>query len=105
MWIIKNRVTGEYERKGTYYSKRDRFNRNAWNTLAHAKCHVACVGYDEWFMEADFIEITDEGPGKILPVSDYLREYYGKNKWASSRVKRRLGLLPEPPEEVNDDSR
>lgn len=98
MWIIKNRVTGEYERKGMS-KKRDKINRNAWNTLAQAKCHVVYGGFDEWFMEADFIEMTDDGLGKVLPVSEYLREYYSKDKWASTWIKRRLGLLPEPPKE------
>lgn len=96
MWIIKNRVTGEYERKGIN-SARDKFNRNAWGTLSQAKCHVACRGYEEWFMEADFVEVTEEGTGRIMPVSEYLREYYGKNKWTPAWIKRRLGLLPEPP--------
>lgn len=99
MWIIKNRVTGEYERKGTS-CKRDKFNRHAWDTLARAKCHVAYIGFDEWFMDADFIEVTEEGKGRVEPVIDYLREYYGATRPTYyKQIKIRLGLLPEPPEE------
>ena len=100
MWIIKNRVTGEYERKGQS-CKRDRFNRHAWDTLGRAKCHVAYIGFDEWFMDADFIEVTEEGTGRTEPVVDYLREYYGATRPSHYKeIKVKLGLLPEPPKEA-----
>ncbi len=98
MWIIKNRVTGEYERKGKH-GKRDKITRAAWGTLGQAKCHVANNGFDEWYMSADFIEVTEEGIGRIEPVSNYLCERYRK-KWNTPEwLKKRLGLLPEPPKE------
>ena len=93
MWIIKNRVTGEYDRKG-HSKQRNKVSRDAWNTLAHAKCHVADAGFDEWFLEADFIEITEEGIGRIEPVIDYLREHY-KTKRGHKNAKARLGILEE----------
>ena len=96
MWIIKNRVTGEYERKGQY-GKRDRVVRSAWGTLGQAKCHVANNGFDEWYMDADFVEISEPGNGcvRVEPVSDYLREYYGKKRFTPEWLKKRLGLLPK----------
>lgn len=94
MWVIKNRVTGEYDRKGMY-KKRDKINRSAWTKLSHAKCHVTLTGFSEWYMNADFIEMTDEGIGKVIPVSEYLREYYRNDKWAPKSILIRLGLHRE----------
>ncbi len=105
MWIIKNRVTGEYERKGMS-GKRDKVNRHAWDTLGRAKCHVVYTGrFDEWFLDADFIEVTEDGIGLVIPVSDYLREHYSDPRtirWMRDDEKNKLekyGLLPEPPKE------
>ena len=101
MWIIKNRVTGEYERKGMT-AKRDKVNRSAWGTLGQAKCHVVYGDvFDEWYMDADFIEVTEEGlSGKVEPVSEYIREHFRKKMpYVSKWVQDRLGLLPEPPKE------
>ena len=64
MWIIKNRVTGEYERKG-HGCKRDKVTRHAWDTLGRAKCHVVDNGFDKWYLDADFVEIDENGVGRI----------------------------------------
>lgn len=97
MWIIKNRVTGEYDTKGVG-RKRDKVNRHGWNTLGHAKCHVATVGFDEWYLDADFVEISEAGIGRIEPVSEYLIYHYENQPCRTSRVrhiKQRLGLWPK----------
>ena len=101
MWIIKNRVTGEYERKGMS-GKRDKITRSAWSNLGRAKCHVVYGEFDEWFMDADFIEMTDEGIGEVVPVIDYLREYYRGNRYAPEWVLMRLGLMQDPEKEDHD---
>lgn len=99
MWIIKNRVTGEYDRKGMT-AKRDKLNRAAWETLGQAKCHVVYNGFNEWYMDADFIEMTEEGLGAVEPVSEYLREHFRKKMpYVPFLVQLRLGLLSEPPKE------
>lgn len=90
MWIIKNRVTGEYDRKG-HSGKRNNITRHAWDTLGRAKCHVADVGFDEWFWDADFIEIDENGIGRVIPVSDYLRDHYNKKSIAYKRFIERFG--------------
>lgn len=97
MWIIKNRESGEYERKGQS-KKRDKVTRASWATLAHAKCHVVNSGFDEWFVAADFIEITEEGVGRIESVLEYMREYTRSDPWASKSRKKMLGMLPESQE-------
>lgn len=101
MWIIKNRVTGEYARKGMY-AKRDKVSRNAWGTLGQAQCHVIqCGVLDKWYMDADFIEITEEGlTGRIEPVSEYLNNHFRKKMpHVTKNVQMFLGWLPEPPKE------
>lgn len=102
MWIIKNRVTGEYERKGQS-KKRDKVSRAAWATLAHAKCHVCDSGFDKWFMDADFIEITEEGTGRVIPVVDYMRDHVRKSYRPSKYVKRMLGMLDEQQEDIGNE--
>ena len=93
MWIIKNRVTGEYDTKGQSH-KRDRVNRHGWATLGHAKCHVVNGGWDEWYLEADFLEITEDGVGRVVPVVDYLREYYKNSRYIPEKRKEQvLSLL------------
>lgn len=85
MYIIKNRVNGEYDRQGIYGGFH-KLKRGAWDRLAHARNHVlgklgASYGTTDpekfdWYMNADFIEITLDGKGEVIPVCDYLREYY-----------------------------
>ena len=98
MWLIKNRVTGEYDLKGLS-GKRSLVSRHAWETLARAKVHVSQNGFDEWYMNADFIEVTENGVRHVEPVQAYLKEYYNRksDRWNPRirDIKRRLGLLPE----------
>ena len=80
MWVIKNRVTGEYDSKGIS-EVRNKVVRAAWGTIGHAKshitnCHCHYNRFDKWYMDADFIEITENGVGRVEPVIDYLRGYY-----------------------------
>lgn len=84
MYIIKNRINGEYDRRGTHNTF-DKVKRGAWDKLSHAKCHVLNVlmsGYQvrpkafDWYIDADFIEINEDGVSKITPVIDYLRIYF-----------------------------
>lgn len=97
MWIIKNRVTGEYERKG-HGCKRDKVTRHAWDTLGRAKCHVVDHGFDKWYLDADFVEIDENGVGRIIPVVDYLRDHYTQKRRKSKRVMEALGLTWEDEE-------
>lgn len=104
MYIIKNRVTNEYDTKGIH-SGFHKMNRSAWDKLTHAKSHVVCkldsfsrpVGFMfDWYMNADFIEVSEYG-GTVskMPVSDYLREYYKnshKIKCLTEEQKNKLGL-------------
>ena len=104
MYIIKNRITNEYDTKGIYRGFH-RINRSAWDKLTHAKNHVLCKldsfsvpegSMFDWYMNADFIEISENGGAVAkMPVSDYLSEYY-KNSYKIRRLteeqKNRLGL-------------
>lgn len=104
MYIIKNRVNGEYDTKGIYGGFH-KVKRNAWDKLAHARNHVLYklnISYGKvdpetfnWYMNADFIEIGEDGAGVVIPVSDYLREYYKdsyKIVQLTEEQKNRLGL-------------
>ena len=103
MYIIKNRVNGEYDTKGIYGGFH-KIKRNAWDKLTHAKNHVVCkIGcfskpinsMFNWYMDADFIEIGENGVGAVIPVSDHLREYYKdsyKIRNLTQEQKDRLGL-------------
>lgn len=86
MYIIKNRVTGEYDRMG--HRPFDKIQRHAWSTLGQAKNHIAMrispnnnryPPEDElrWYCDADFIEITeDENSGtNLIPVVSYLQQF------------------------------
>ena len=89
MYIIKNRVSGEYDQKGigAVFCK---VKRSAWDKISHAKCHVTntldCGSSSRfnrifnWYMDADFIEISEDGVGVVIPVREYLHEYY-KNSY------------------------
>jgi hypothetical protein len=104
MYIIKNRVSNEYDTKGIYRGFHI-MNRCAWDKLSHAKNHVTYKlgsfsrpdgDMFDWYMNADFIEVSEHG-GTLakIPVSDYLREYY-KNSYKirllNEEQKKRLGL-------------
>lgn len=81
MYIIKNRITNEYDRKG--HKSFHPVSRDAWEKLAHAKNHVAmkCTWYGDfmnniqWYINADFLEIDETGIVSIVPVAEYLEEY------------------------------
>ena len=60
MYIIKNRITNEYDTKGIY-SGFHIMNRSAWDKLTHAKNHVTCKlgsfslpkgAMFDWYMKA-----------------------------------------------------
>lgn len=85
MWIIKNRMTNEYDTKGLS----QRFcpaERAAWTKLGSAKNHVINkVGNNyphhdilNWYCNADFINIgkDDSEYVEAFPVIEYLRKYY-----------------------------
>lgn len=83
MWIIKNRISGEYDSKGlgTNFSK---VNRSGWATIGHAKSHVAqklsnCNFL--WYMCADFIEFSESGTVNTIPVIGYLATYVNDKGW------------------------
>ena len=103
MFIIKNRVNDEYDRRGSY----DTFHkvkRGAWDKIGHAKNHVICRlerhdGIDHkafaWYLEADFIEIDETGGKLIIPVTDYLKDYFSESrklKWLTQDEKKAIGL-------------
>ena len=107
MFIIKNRVNGEYDRRGSYNTFH-KVKRGAWDKIGHAKNHVICrlesrsVDHEAlaWYLDADFIEIDETGGKLIIPVTDYLREYFSKSrklKYLTPGEKKMIGL------EVNDD--
>lgn len=82
MWIIKNRISGEYDRKGMG-STFDKVTTSAWDTLGHAKCHVSqkLIGSNFlWYLAADFVEVTENGVGRTVPVASYLATM-PKIKW------------------------
>lgn len=103
MYIVKNRITGEYDRRGSTdtFSK---VKRGAWDKISHVKCHVINVLLSyyfvdnkafDWYMNADFIEINENGIGKIIPVRDYLRDYFkdsGKIEYLTVEQRECLGL-------------
>lgn len=85
MWIIKNRVTNEYDTKGVS----QRFctaERAAWSKLGFAKTHVINKAGNhyphhnilKWYADADFINTgkDDTEHLEVFPVIEYLREYY-----------------------------
>lgn len=86
MYVIKNRVTGEYDRKG--HKPFHKVSRDAWSTLGQAKNHVAMrvrpcrIGVPDdalrWYCDADFIEITEDSSSglNIIPVVSYLQTYF-----------------------------
>jgi hypothetical protein len=74
MWVIKNRITNEYDHKGMS-GKRNTVARAAWGTLGQAKCHVCMNMADHWYLEADFINISEDGTGLTFPVIDYIKDY------------------------------
>ena len=102
MYIIKNRVNGEYDRRGSS----DTFHkvkRGAWNQIGHAKNHVIlrCADWDvnhkalAWYLDADFIEIDETGTKSIVPVSEYLTQYFSESrkvKYLNATEKAKLGL-------------
>ena len=107
MFIIKNRVNGEYDRRGSYNTF-DKIKRGAWDKIGHAKNHVNMrVSYWNgvnhkilaWYLDADFIEIDENGIVSTIPVSQYLHDYYATARQANSLTaeeRKRLCL-----EEVN----
>ena len=102
MFIIKNRVNGEYDTKGLYGSM-DKLNRGCWATLRHAKNHVSqkvsayCreLRYVDWYIDADYIEIDETGTLNVFPVIDHLKTYFTNNykaKYLTKEQKIKLGL-------------
>ena len=89
MFIIKNRVNGEYDTRGLY-KPMDTINRSSWNTLAQAKSHVAQkitavyrnLQYVDWYINADYIEVDETGTLSVTPVVDHLRKYFEGNFYA-----------------------
>ena len=102
MFIIKNRVNGEYDRRGSY----DTFHkvkRGAWDKIGHAKNHVSMRVLDcrvdhnalTWYLDADFIEMDETGIKSVIPVSEYLKKYFSDSwriKWLTNDEKTKLGL-------------
>lgn len=83
MWIIFNRVNGEYDTKG-FFTKPNCVDRSSWKELAHAKSHVwqkvtyfmyrDQLRYLEWFWDSVFIKVDNFGnPIKTISVKDYLQ--------------------------------
>lgn len=102
MFIIKNRVTGEYDTRGLYNSM-NKFNKSSWNKLAQAKSHVAQkvtvyynrLQYVDWYIDADYIEIDETGALNVFPVIDHLKTYFTDNykaKYLTNDQKIKLGL-------------
>jgi hypothetical protein len=102
MFIIKNRVNGEYDSRGLYKSM-DTVNRSSWNKLAQAKNHVAQkvtayynhLQYVDWYIDADYIEIDETGTLNVFPVIDHLKTYFTDNykaKYLTNEQKIKLGL-------------
>ena len=76
MWIIKNRLTGEYDNRGIS-NRFSKVTRYGWSQLGHAKNHVAqnlnlLPCNLEWYMNADFIQLEESGKGDVIPVSEYI---------------------------------
>ena len=102
MFIIKNRVNGEYDRRGSS----DTFHkvkRGAWGMLGHAKNHVIMRVADvrvnhqalAWYFDADFIEVDETGTKSVIPVSEYLRQYFSESRkirYLTADEKAKLGL-------------
>ena len=86
MFIIKNRVNGEYDTKGLY-KPMDTINRSSWNTIGQAKNHVSQkitayynrLQYVDWYINADFIEIDESGTLSVTPVVNHLMCYFSNN--------------------------
>jgi hypothetical protein len=88
MWIIKNRITGEYDTKGLF-KPMDKLNRSSWGTLGQAKCHVAqkitaCyrrLQFLDWYLDADYMEIDETGTLNTIPVIEHLKIYLKDNHY------------------------
>lgn len=105
MWIIKNRMTNEYDTKGLS----QRFcpaERAAWSKLGSAKNHVIhkvggyrpCLRLLEWYCNADLINIgkDDSEYVEAFPVIEYLREYYiCQRDYLTEEMQKLLGLEKE----------
>ena len=79
MWIIKNRVTGEYDRKGLGYGF-SKITRTGWTKIAYAKSHIVHktilylfnLDHFNWYLDADFIKLDESGTQEVIPVGKYL---------------------------------
>ena len=103
MFIIKNRVNGEYDTKGLC-KPMDTVNRSSWNKLAQAKNHVAQkittvyyskLQYVDWYIDADYMEIDETGTLSVTPVVDHLRKYFTGNhnaKYLTPEQIEKIGL-------------
>lgn len=104
MFIIKNRVNGEYDRRGTR-STFHKVKRGAWDKIGHAKNHIVGNLYGwsrvpekefDWYMDADLIELDESGVKSVIPVSEYLKKYYSdsyRGKCLNDEQRKRLGLV------------
>lgn len=103
MFIIKNRVNGEYDTRGLYGSM-NTFDRSSWNTLGQAKNHVAqkvtgywySLQYIDWYIDADYIEVNESGTLNVYPVVEHLREYFAHHPYRAEKLtpdqREKLGL-------------
>lgn len=102
MFIIKNRVNGEYDTKGLY-SPMDTLNRSCWAKLAQAKSHVSQkitalyrkLQFVDWYIDADYIELDETGTLNVTPVVEHLRKYFTDNfyaKYLTPEQVKRIGL-------------
>ena len=102
MFIIKNRVNGEYDIRGLYRPM-NTFDRSSWNKLGQAKNHVSqkitayynSLQYVDWYIDADYIEVDETGTLNVYPVVEHLREYFKGNykaKYLTPEQVEKIGL-------------
>lgn len=83
MFIIKNRVNGEYDIRGLY-TPMQKVARSTWNTIGQAKNHTVQkitayyhkLQYLDWYIDADYIEVDETGTLSVTPVVEHLRKYF-----------------------------